>query len=70
MLAHELEHVLEQIDGVDLAGEERRGNRRVWRTAGRAFETARAIDAADRVLREASAWRGESGVAAQASPRR
>ena len=40
LLAHELEHVLEQIDGVDLASFERTGD--ATRTSDGVFETARA----------------------------
>lgn len=42
-LAHEIEHVLEQLDGADLAEAAARGVRGVAGAAGSAFETRRAI---------------------------
>lgn len=47
-LAHELEHVLEQIDGVDL----RHGGPDVWPSPQGWFETRRAIQAGQAVRRE------------------
>lgn len=50
-IAHELEHILERAEGVDLAGESRRKGSGIWR--GRyGFETQRAIDAGRQVARE------------------
>jgi hypothetical protein len=43
LLAHEFEHILEQVDGVDLRAEMASG--RAWRTRSGAFETRRAFDA-------------------------
>jgi hypothetical protein len=40
LLAHEFEHVIEQLDGVDLREEARQG--RAWQIDGGAFETRRA----------------------------
>ena len=54
-LAHEFEHIIEQLDGVDvpqLAGLSRRD---AWCTGENMFETARAIQAGRRVLREVRA---------------
>ena len=42
-IAHEVEHVLEQLDGVDLEAQVGSGN--VWRRADGAFETRRATEA-------------------------
>jgi hypothetical protein len=51
-LAHELEHVLEQIDGVNLRSAARRGVRGVATDHRTRFETARAISVAAQVTRE------------------
>jgi Tol biopolymer transport system component len=50
LIAHELEHILEQLDGVDL--EMQAGNGVVWKSGDGAFETRRAIEAGRRVARE------------------
>jgi len=50
LIAHELEHILEQLDGVDLQA--LAGNGAVWKTGDGAFETRRAIEAGRRVARE------------------
>jgi hypothetical protein len=52
MLAHEFEHILEQIDGVVLQDEVALG--RAWRRESGSFETRRAADAGVRALREYS----------------
>jgi len=49
-IAHEVEHVLEQLDGVDLAAQVGSGN--VWKREDGAFETRRATDVGRRVARE------------------
>jgi Tol biopolymer transport system component len=49
-IAHEVEHVLEQLDGVDL--EAQLGSGHVWRRDDGAFETRRAAEAGRRVARE------------------
>lgn len=51
LLAHELEHIVEQLDGVNLAVAVLRGER-VMRARDGSFETQRAIDAGLRVQRE------------------
>ena len=51
LLAHEFEHVIEQIDGVNLRDETVRGG--AWEVAAGAFETRRAFETGLRVLREA-----------------
>lgn len=50
LLAHEFEHVLEQIDGVNLREEAAAGH--AWELAGGAFETRRALLVGAQVLRE------------------
>ena len=49
-IAHEVEHVLEQLDGVDLEAQAGSGN--VWKREDGAFETRRATEAGRRVARE------------------
>jgi hypothetical protein len=51
LIAHELEHVLESLDGVKLIMEAPRGGSRVSRNGG-AYETRRATDAGRRVAQE------------------
>jgi Tol biopolymer transport system component len=50
LIAHEMEHILEQLDGVDLQAQA--GNGVVWKAGDGAFETRRAIEAGRRVARE------------------
>jgi hypothetical protein len=50
LIAHEIEHVLEQLDGVDLEAQVGSGN--VWKREDGAFETRRATEAGRRVPRE------------------
>jgi hypothetical protein len=50
-IAHELEHILERAEGVDLAHESERRDSGVWRLLV-GFETQRAIDAGRQVARE------------------
>jgi hypothetical protein len=50
LIAHEIEHVLEQLDGVDLETQVGSGN--VWKRGDGAFETRRAMEAGLRVARE------------------
>jgi Tol biopolymer transport system component len=52
LIAHEIEHVIEQLDGVDLEAHARTGT--VWKSEDGAFETRRAIEVGRRVLREVS----------------
>jgi hypothetical protein len=51
LLAHEFEHVLEQLDGVNVRREAAEG--RAWEVATGAFETRRAFLAGTQALREA-----------------
>ena len=53
LLAHEFEHILEQVEGVDLRAEAASG--RAWRTRSGAFETRRAFDAGVRARQEVDA---------------
>jgi hypothetical protein len=50
LLAHEFEHILEQLDGVNLG--EQADNEAVWKNGENSFETRRAIEAGQRVSRE------------------
>jgi hypothetical protein len=50
LLAHEFEHILEQVDGIKLRDEVAAG--RAWETPSGAFETRRASDAGIRVRQE------------------
>lgn len=51
LIAHELEHVLEQIEGVQLARVAARSSTDAWQESGN-WETRRAIEAGDRVASE------------------
>jgi hypothetical protein len=53
LLAHEFEHILEQVEGVDLRDEAASG--RAWRMASGAWETRRAFKAGIRVRKEVDA---------------
>lgn len=68
LLAHEFEHVIEQIDGVDLRQEVAAG--RAWVVPGGAFETRRAFLAGLQVRREAGTRLIDPLVAAGAPPPR
>ncbi len=50
LIAHELEHILEQLDGVDLQAQA--GNGAVWKSERASYETRRAIETGRRVARE------------------
>jgi hypothetical protein len=50
LLAHEFEHIIEQLDGVSLRDEAFQG--RAWRTPSGAYETRRAFDAGMRAREE------------------
>ena len=60
MLPHELEHVIEQIDGVDLPRLAQQGLDGVRRSGGELYETARAVAAGKRVASEVAAGRGQA----------
>lgn len=67
LLAHEFEHVLEQVDGVVLGDEVASG--RAWRTAGGAFETRRAFYAGVRARDEAVSSSGALDLPIRQPPR-
>ena len=52
LIAHEFEHVLEYVEGLDHRDASRRDRGQVWMVADNRFETARAIDAGRRVAAE------------------
>jgi hypothetical protein len=52
LIAHELEHVLEYLEGVNYQAVSRRHSHEVWRISDGRFETARAIDAGRQVAAE------------------
>jgi len=58
LLAHEFEHIIEQIDGVSLPDEAFQG--RAWRTPSGAFETRRAFEAGLRAREEYEALAPEA----------
>ena len=62
LIAHELEHILEQLDGVNL--EAQAGNGAVWKSDRTSFETRRAIETGRQVAREIA-----GGQAAIGSPK-
>jgi hypothetical protein len=61
LLAHEFEHVLEQLDRIDLRKEVERGA--AWVAEDGAFETRRAWSAGVQVARESEALRSHAAVA-------
>ena len=66
-IAHEMEHILEQLDGIDLQAQD--GNGVVWKSNDTTFETRRAIEAGLLVELEIArdAGRGEPRVNAAAA---
>ena len=52
LLAHELEHIIERVDGVDVSQLTRRVPHLVWATATGAYETSRAIHSGQTVASE------------------
>jgi hypothetical protein len=62
LLAHEFEHILEQLDGVDLRHEAAEG--RAWLLPSGAFETRRAFVTGVQVLREVEPIQGHRAAAA------
>jgi hypothetical protein len=58
LIAHEMEHIIEQLDDVDLQAQA--GNGTVWKDRDGSFETQRAIEAGRQVEREVS-MNGEVG---------
>lgn len=70
-IAHEFEHVIEQLDGVDLPALAA-GHKGVWLSTDKMFETIRAIDAGRAVAAEMERARREKGgpAAPELAPRR
>jgi hypothetical protein len=66
-LPHELEHVVEQIEGLDLVREARRTHGHVWSVAGGAYETLRARQVGLQVAREAREGYLQSPAATKAA---
>lgn len=62
LLAHELEHVIEQIEGVNLRRLARHRDSGVWQVGPNVFETTRAIDAGVTAASEAFACSSPDGV--------
>ena len=69
-LAHELEHIIEQLDGLNLGRLARLGGEGVWRAADGVFETRRALRAGRRVVDEARTDAQLAARAARAHPDR
>jgi hypothetical protein len=63
LVAHELEHIVEQIEGLRLVEDAGRGVRRV--SGSQAFETERAIAVGEQVLREVRHARAEQHLSAR-----
>jgi hypothetical protein len=63
LVAHELEHVVEQIEGLPLVEDAARGVRRV--SGSQAFETERAIAVGEQVSREVRRARAEQHLSAR-----
>ena len=60
LIAHEFEHIIEQLDGVDLQAEVQQG--RAWVIDAHAFETRRATDVGRRVRRECELPAARTGI--------
>jgi len=71
LIAHEIEHVLERVEGINLLLEWRHGSSRVTLLSGGAFETGRAIDVGRRVAREVheAARRGRAAWTSEGPPK-
>jgi hypothetical protein len=67
LLAHEFEHVLEQVDGVRLS--EQMPDNRAWLTASGAFETTRALEVGLRARQESDLAAAEADAERRAPPR-
>ena len=52
LVAHELQHVIEQTRGLDLRAEARRAGSGVWQSSGNYYETQAAADVSRRVAEE------------------
>lgn len=67
LLPHELEHVVEQLDGVDLPVIAAARNGQAWRVSGRAYETRRAHDVGHQVDQEYRKRAPETNLAVNAT---
>ena len=56
LMAHELQHVIEQTRGLDLRAEAERAGSGVWRSSGNYSETQAAVDVSRRVEEELRAY--------------
>ena len=70
LIVHEMEHVLEQMDGLDLAALSRVRKADVRQGADGAFETGRALRAGERAVAELQATSGEDAVVRSPGRRR
>ena len=65
LLAHEFEHIIEQVEGVNLRAEAARGH--AWMLPGGFFETRRAFATGMQVLRETQSAHARPVVAVHAT---
>lgn len=56
LMAHELQHVIEQTRGLDLRAEAKRPGSGVWQSSGNYYETQGAVDVSRRVAEELRAY--------------
>jgi hypothetical protein len=56
LMAHELQHVIEQTRGLDLRAEATRAGSGVWQSFGGSYETQAAIDVSRQVAQELRAY--------------
>ena len=56
LMAHELQHVIEQTRGLDLRAEAQRAGSGVWQSSGNYYETQAAVDVSRRVAEEMRAY--------------
>jgi hypothetical protein len=56
LMAHELQHVIEQTRGLDLRAEAKRAGSGVWQSFGGSYETQAAIDVSRQVAQELRAY--------------
>ncbi len=56
LMAHELQHVIEQTRGLDLRAEAKRPGSGVWQSFGNYYETQAAVDVSRRVAEELRAY--------------
>ena len=56
LMAHELQHVIEQTRGLDLRAEAKRAGSGVWQSSGNYYETQAAVDVSRQVAEELRAY--------------